>query len=224
MWTYLHQQHQDFLRCFKIANRVPRIGENYQGRYLNGYCNQYFSGPCQIHTRYPTFSLKKLWQHDHFLSLLCIGHFLLTCARKLFQGGPGAAVCTEKFVTPWFMTPAVTYIFWAKRVYIVWNFTKFPRLFPHETKRRTSKTLPLFVNHYVANNVRDLLFSMHHYIQIFSSELATVAFSLPWMFSFALKNTFLDFDKSCKGGKSFPRPHVELSTYLYISWFNLQTC
>jgi len=36
-----------FLRCFRdpirvprIENRVPRIRENYQGKYLNGYCNQ----------------------------------------------------------------------------------------------------------------------------------------------------------------------------------------
>jgi len=26
----------------RIENRVPRIRENYQGEYLNGYCNQYY--------------------------------------------------------------------------------------------------------------------------------------------------------------------------------------
>ena len=32
---------QGFLRCFRDLMRVPRIRENYQGKYLNGYCNQY---------------------------------------------------------------------------------------------------------------------------------------------------------------------------------------
>ena len=33
---------QGFLRCFRDLIRVPRIRENYQGKYLNGYCNQYY--------------------------------------------------------------------------------------------------------------------------------------------------------------------------------------
>jgi len=69
-----------FIRCFgnpirvpRIENRVPRIRERYQGRYLNGYCNQYYEmvainalklsrklfGPLQVHAWYLKFSLKK---------------------------------------------------------------------------------------------------------------------------------------------------------------------
>jgi len=34
----------DPIRVLRIEKWVPRIRENIQGKYLNGYCNQYLLG------------------------------------------------------------------------------------------------------------------------------------------------------------------------------------
>jgi len=80
IWAGFLRYFRDSIRVPRIENRVLRIRENYQGKYLNGYCKQYyemvimdeaqntsnymkfsrkFFGPLQVHTGYLAFSLKK---------------------------------------------------------------------------------------------------------------------------------------------------------------------